>query len=179
MNKRELDELVAKIQDGDEFSFTLLYNETYKGVFSFIYSMICNYQDAEDLMQDTFIKVRQNIQGYKIGTNVSAWILQIAKNLTIDFKRKEKKQNTVTLDYIENTMPAKSDNVEQKLYLLEKLKECLPEIERQIVVLHIINGYKNKEIAKLLKLPLGTVLWKYNRSMKILKEKIMEERDEK
>ena len=179
MNKRELNELVAKIQEGDEYSFSLLYNETYKGVFSFIYSIILNYEDSEDLMQETFIKIRQNIQSYKLGTNVSSWMLQIAKNLTIDFLRKEKKKNTTTLECIENVIPAKESNIEQKIYLHDKLNEYLPEIERQIVILHIINGYKNREIAKLLKIPLGTVLWKYNRAMKILKEKLEEEKDEK
>ena len=178
MNKRELNELVAKIQEGDEYSFTLLYNETYKGVFSFIYSIILNYEDTEDLMQETFIKIRQNIQSYKLGTNVSSWMLQIAKNLTIDFIRKEKKQNTTTLDCIENVVTAKESNVEQKLYLHDILNECLPEIERQIVILHVVNGYKNREIAKLLKLPLGTVLWKYNRAMKILKQKLEEDKNE-
>ena len=179
MNKRELNELVAKIQEGDEFSFTLLYNETYKGVFSFIYSMISNYEDTEDLMQETFIKVRQNIQSYKLGTNFSSWMLQIAKNLTIDFIRREKKQNTITLDFIENMASSNDANIEQKLYLHNKLNECLPEVERQIVILHIINGYKNREIAKLLNLPLGTVLWKYNRAMKILKNNLKEENNEK
>ena len=66
-----------------------------------------------------------------------------------------------------------------KLFIYQLINNNLSLIDRQIVILHIIHGYKNREIAKFLNLPLGTVLWRYNKSIKVLKEKIKEVLNEK
>lgn len=172
MNKEEINNLILEVQDGSEDAFTKLYSETYKGVFSFIYSYISNYQQSEDLLQDTFIKVRRNIQSYK-GGNGSAWILEIVKNLCIDYIRKEKRHPEEELE--ENSkVGSVEDSHTTKLVIHDYINKYLEEDERQIVILHIVNGYKNREIAKLLGLPLGTVLWKYNKAIKILKKKLEE-----
>ena len=98
MNKRELNDLMDKIQNGNEEAFLTLYNETCKGVFSFAYSIVRNSHDAEDIMQDTYIKIRRFAQSYSTQGNVSAWILQITKNLAYDFLKKDNKTFAVQLN---------------------------------------------------------------------------------
>lgn len=172
VKNKELNVLMDKVQNGDESAFEILYNETYRGVFSFVYTIVQNYQDAEDIMQDTYIKIRRYAQSYTIGGNVVAWILQIAKNLAYDFQKKNnRKINVENMDIfpIQQSMIS-----EDNLFVYQIINKFLSLKDRQIVILHIIYGLKNKEIAKLLDIPMGTILWRYNKAMKLLREKIQE-----
>lgn len=172
MNKKELDLIMRKIQNGDEDAFAIFYHETYKGLFSFIYSYVKNWHTSEDIMQETYIKVKLNSEKYLIGTNVTAWLFQIAKNLCLDFLKKPINQNSVPIEDVHLEKIYESDT---KMYVHDLLNKYLSTTDRQIVLLHILHGYKNREIAQILQLPLGTVLWKYNRAMKELKTKIKED----
>lgn len=172
MDKKELDKLMIKIQDGDEESFAIFYRETYKGLFSFIYSYVADWHSSEDLMQETYIKVKLNADKYLIGTNVTAWMFQIAKNLCLDFL---KKQNNRKVENIDDVVVEKHFEPENKLLVHDMLNKYLKETDRQIVLLHILFGYKNREIAQILGIPLGTVLWRYNNAIKMLKKKIKED----
>jgi len=172
MNKGELNNLMLEVQNGNEFAFEILYKETHKGVFSFIYSYVQDFHTTEDLLQETFIKVKTKAQSYIKNTNVLAWILQIAKNTSLDYLRKEKNNKSTELkeDIIEQ-----ENDFQEKLPLHDLINRTLGETDKQIVILHLEFGYKTREIAKILDLPLGTVLWKYNQSMKTLKEKLKED----
>ncbi|MBR0190312.1 MAG: RNA polymerase sigma factor [Clostridia bacterium] len=170
MHKSEINNLMKDVQRQDEVAFENLFNETKKGVFSFLYTYVKDYYLAEDLVQETFIKVKLNAQNYKLGTNASAWILQIAKNTAIDFLRKEKK----TVDMEEVVINQGEPNFDEKLVLHNALNNNLNGNERQIVLLHIVYGYKHREISKILGIPVGTVLWKYNMSLKRLKSVLAE-----
>lgn len=174
MNNSELNQLIQKVQSCDEQAFATLYTATYKGVYSFLYAIVCNRQTAEDLVQDTFIKVRTHIQQYNIGTNVMAWILQISKNLAYDLIKKSHRENEFNSESIENICGDNID-VDSNMYMHNLLINNLSQVERLIVELHLVNGLKNREISKLLKIPLGTALWRYNNSIKKLKEKIKED----
>lgn len=172
MNRKELNILMKNIQAGDEDSFTVFYAETHKGVFSFIYTFVKNWHTAEDLLQETYIKVKLNADKYAIGTNVIAWLFQIAKNICLDYLKRPSTQETLEL----NEFSAETHyEYENRLYVHDLLNKNLSTTDRQIVLLHILHGYKNREIAEILNLPLGTVLWKYNRAMKELKNKIKED----
>ena len=175
MHKSEINNLMKDVQRQDEVAFENLFNETKKGVFSFLYTYVKDYYLAEDLVQETFIKVKLNAQNYKLGTNASAWILQIAKNTAIDFLRKEKK----TVDMEEVVINQGEPNFDEKLVLHNALNNNLNGNERQIVLLHIVYGYKHREISKILGIPVGTVLWKYNMSLKRLKSVLAEAEYEK
>ena len=170
MDKHELNALMLQVQNQDEVAFEKLYNACYKGVFSFIYSYVKNYHTAEDLLQDTFIKVKQKADSYVPGSNVSAWILQIAKTTSLDYLRKESNKEEELNEAI-----ASSEAEENDFYLHDLLNKVLEDTDRQIVLLHLVYGYKNREIAKILDIPIGTVLWRFNKSMKLLKEKVKED----
>lgn len=172
MDKRELDKLIIKIQDGDENAFAIFYDETYRGLFSFIYSYLKDWHTSEDLMQETFIKVKSNIDKYTLGTNVIAWMFQIAKNLCKDYL---KKQNAHRIENIDNVVIEKNYEPERNTFVHDLINKNLQEPDRQIVLLHILFGYKNREIAKILNIPLGTVLWRYNKSIKKLQNKLKED----
>ena len=98
-----------------------------------------------------------------------AWILTITKNLSYMKLRKSK----VTSD-IDDLVFASNDNHDDKL-LVKYLLDKLTKEEREIVILHIVNGFKFHEIAKLLNLKLSTTLSKYHRAIKRIKEIVKEE----
>ncbi len=178
MDKKLLDNLIQKIQLGDEKAFEDFYVATNKKLFSFVYIITKNQFDAEDVVQETYIKFKASSNRYHIGTNPSAFLMKIAKNTALDKLRKLKREtNFDALDYEAKDESQSFTRKEQNLFLHNLMNKNLQIEERQIVILHIVEGYKHREIAKFLGLPLGTVLWKYNRALKILKEKIKEEQE--
>lgn len=163
MNKQEINGLMLKIAGGDNAAFEQLYNKTKRGVFAFAYSYLRNYADAEDILQETFITVKQKAYMYSAGTNAGAWLFQIVKNLCIDELRKQKLRREKNEQF--NAVP----NAEPDLSELDFLISCLNDNEKEIVILHVLWGYKHREIAKLKNLPLGTVTWQYNAAIKKLR----------
>ena len=168
MNKLMLNLLVYKVKQGDEDAFAKLYQQTHKGVFSYSYSIVQNYHVAEDITQETFIKVKQNVHRYKDNTNFSAWLLQIAKNLSFNYLSKAKRES-VTDDFSAYGVDPKVDE------MAEVLNKALDIDERQIVVLHAVAGYKHREIAEILGKPVGTVTWMYKNALAKLKKYLTQE----
>lgn len=170
MNKNVLEKNMQEMQKGSESAFETIYNLTQKKVFFVIYSIIKDYQLSEELMQDTYIKIRKNINSYKKNTNAIAWIITIARNLTLNAYNKRKRElitEKPNNDYIF------SYNLETNVLnnlLLQNLFTALDETERQVVTLYTV-GFKHKEIATQLNKPLGTVLWIYQKALTKMKNK--------
>lgn len=173
MDKKLLDNLIQQMQNGDDSVFEEFYNLTNKGIFTFVYSYVKQKETAEDITQETYIKIRRNLFSYKPNTNPSAWILQIAKNLALDNIKKYKKESDINSNNVDIPTHTSPDN---SLFLHDLMNRHLSEIDRQIILLHDIHGYKNREIANFLNIPLGTVLWRYSKAMKLLQQKYKEER---
>jgi RNA polymerase sigma-70 factor (ECF subfamily) len=159
------------MQQGSEDAFEMVYHLTKKQVFFTIYAIVKDYGLAEELMQDTYIKIRQNCATYQKNTNAKAWIVRIARNLAINAYHKRKKE--LITDEVENDYLFQNSNEETLLnnMLLKQLLLHLQVDERQVVILHTL-GYKHREIATTLKKPLGTVLWLYNKAIKKLSKEV-------
>ena len=163
-------ELMQKIAKGDNKAFEELYYLTYKPLYSFLLSMTKNHEDASDLMQETYIKVRGACHLYK-DNNPMAWIMKIAKNQFLMDLRKKKNVQFCSYDEYFYEISANVDGIkkaEDRIYL-EKLLNKIPSDELEIIVMHISMGLKHKEISEILDIPLGTVLSKYHRAIKKLK----------
>ena len=173
LTKKELDDCLVDIQNGDEVAFERLYNETKKPVFSFIYTYTNNYSTTEDLLQDTYIRLRQNVDKYKAGSNALAWIFTIAKNITLNEIKKDKR--SVPFDFAERPDVLGGYEQEYDTPIMDAVKTCLDKDDQRIVLLHAVAGYKHKEIASIVDKPLGTVLWRYNKAIKKLKEYLIKE----
>ena len=169
MNGTETDKLLAKIARGDNAAFEQLYVKTRNGVYAFIYSYLKNAQDTEDAMQTVYLKVKMNISSYKIGTNGRAWLLQIAKNYAITFLQK---RNKALLEEKRRSADAIS-----KGEITDLMKRCLSEDEARIVTLHVLWGYKHREISAQLNVPLGTVTSKYKRAIEKMRKALKEVND--
>ena len=162
MTPKELDVLVSKYLKGDSFAFDDIYYETQASVYLSIKTYIKDCQVIEDLMQDTYVRVIQNITKYKIGTNFKAWVSCIARNIAINYYNKEKR---VELAEIDN--PAFS--VESTESKLDYYLSFIDGIERDIVIYHIVLDMGFKDIAKILEIPQSTVFAKYKQAIEKIK----------
>lgn len=163
-------ELVSRLKSNDMSAFDELYELTKKAVFYNIYSVTQNHMASEDIMQETYIKMLENLRKIKDNTNPIGYLLKISKNLAIDYMRKSKRE--VFLDQYENE--AVYGSIEEKIdysdHLIIEMKKILNETELQVVLLHVLNGMTHKEISEALKKPIGTITWTYNQAIKKLKE---------
>ena len=166
-----LNAYAARMKQGDEEAFAFIYERTKKGVFSSIYAITRDYEVSEELMQDTYIKLKQNITRYKEG-NFSAWLLRIAGNLALNHVKKSKREV-----YTESGTPEIGEYRmnEEGTPVLNAVKKALGKEEAEIVILHAVSGYKHREIAKLLNKPLGTITWTYNNAIRKLQRYLAEE----
>ena len=173
MNNEKLNILLLKISQGDECSFENLYNHTKKGVFAFLYTYFHNYHDTEDAMQVVYLKIKKGIASYQPNSNAIAWILQIAKNYALT--ELKNKKTIIPLDEIENTLlDYKQENFDG--YNITKIIfSRLSEEEQRILTLHVLCGYKHREIAKFFGCPVGTITSKYKRLIAKLKTALKEE----
>ena len=172
--------LFEKIANGDDAAFTELYYAPYRQIYGFLLALTKNKEDAEDLLQNTYIRIRNGSHLYRKQGTPMTWMCAVAKNQFLDFVRKKSKGVSVDFDEVEKyvseglgTGVKQHKDVENEM-VLEKAFEILNKQERTIVVLHMIDGLKHREISKITGIPLSTVLSKYNRSLKKLREFIKE-----
>lgn len=176
MSQREAlcqENLIRAIGEGDREAFHAFYEETARTVYSFILSLTGSPQEAEDMMQDTYLSVWTKAADYTPQGKPLAWVFTIARNLCYMRFREQKRQSPVDFDDLAETEEGvycgSLELAPERSLLLDALGR-LGEQERQIVLLYALAGLKHREIADILRMPLATELSKYNRSMKRLRE---------
>jgi RNA polymerase sigma-70 factor (ECF subfamily) len=180
-------DLIALASSGSEKAYRELLDRYQRPVFSLIYRMVRDREQAEDLAQETFVKVFNHIDSFNPKYKFSSWIFKIASNLTIDALRK-KDLNTVSLDGSRHastpdeidatriTVESRDENPEEFL----EAKELGQEIEsaigrlrpeyRTAILLRHVEGRPYEEIAEIMGIPLGTVKTYIHRARGELKE---------
>lgn len=172
MKKSEINADLRRTAEGDEKAFERLYEQTKGGVYSFAYSYLKNREDAEDAVQTVFLKIKQNISGFDGKGNGLAWMLQITKNVALNELRKRKLS--------ERNMPEKSEAVSLDDYesdgtVTAAMRKVLTDEEQRIIILHVIWGYKHREIAEIMQMPTGSVTSKYKRAVDKIKTNLKKE----
>lgn len=168
-DSEELDRLLRGISRGERECLERLYQATRTSVYSFALSILKNHPDAEDVLHDCYVAVWQSAGSYASHGKPLAWILTIAKNLCFQ-KLREQRKTEAGLEDRELALPNTGTLTMEDRSILRACLEQLSDQERQIVALHAVAGFKHREIAALLELPLSTVLSKYNRAIKRLKQ---------
>ena len=166
----ELDSMLSAVARGDTKAFEMLYNATRVSVYSFALSIVKNSYDAEDVMQDCYVALFASAADYVSCGKPLAWILTIVRNLCFQ-KFRTQKLNSEFHRQDKNELSAEKTAVSPDDRLI--LKECLEKLqdqERQIIILHAVSGFKHREIAEFLEIPLPTVLSKYHRALKKLRK---------
>ncbi len=170
-----LDRCLWAIAREDSQALAELYDCTSPSVYAFALSILKNTQDAEDVLHDCYLQIYSAAAKYQASGKPMAWILTITRNLCLLKLRERRRMADLPPENWEPYLEAcQSASPEDRLILTECMR-LLSDEERQIVILHAVAGFKHRETAKLLELPLSTVLSKYNRAMKKLKNHIGKE----
>ena len=166
------DSLLIGVSEGNKEAFTALYRITGATVYAYALSILRNPAEAEDAMQDTFLKIRCAAAVYQPRGKAMAWILTITRNVCLMKLRQRNHQSFYSLEDAQ-TEPDWSPvtDLEDRL-VLRSAMQVLSDEECQIVILHAVTGWKHREIAVQLQLPLSTVLSKYRRGLRKLKEEL-------
>ena len=163
-------ELVKKFVEGDQNSIEILISRHKNRVFSYILLIVKNQELAEDIFQDTFIKVIRSLKRGKYIENGKfvSWVLRIAHNLVIDHFRKLKLNGTISNDASEvdifNSQKFSEENIEDQLVYDQILTEVkglikeLPEDQQQVIYMRHYLGLSFKEIADQTGVSINTAL---------------------
>jgi len=157
-------------------------------LYNFAYHLTYNEADANDLVQETYLKAYRFISGYEVGTNAKAWLFRILKNGFInEYRKKSKAPNKVDYQEIVNFHAEENDtNYSSYLDLREEIFQGMMGDEmtnainsldvdfKTVILLCDLEGFKYDEIAKILDVPIGTVRSRLHRARNMLKDKLKE-----
>ncbi len=164
------DQLVARYAKGCNEAFDALLSRYQSRVFSYILHTVKNQDLADDIFQETFVKVIMTIkQGrYTENGKFSAWITRIAHNLIIDYYRQEKSENTISTDEDETNLLNRKDlceeNIEDSMVVeqihkdVKRIVDALPDSQREVLVMRYYRNMSFKEIAEATNVSINTAL---------------------
>ena len=164
-----LDGYIDRMAKGDTRSLEQLYRAAAPGVYAYALSILKNSQDAEDILHEAFLSIYSNAANYSSQGKPMAWMLTITKNLCFKRLAERQRYSQTPADEWEGLTAWQNTMTSDDKLVLEACMKVLSDQERQIVVLHAVSGFKHREIAAMLELPLSTVLSKYNRALKKMK----------
>lgn len=174
--------LIQKILDGDTDAFRELITANQRLVFHVVFRLVENPADREDLCQDIFVKVYQNLQRFKHNCKLSTWIATIAYNTAINSLKKkrlplydDRLPANQTVDSLLHSQCTQEHSLIQQdlLQQLENEIRKLPERYATIISLFHLEEMTYAEIGKVMNLPEGTVKSHLFRARKLLKERLL------
>lgn len=163
-------ELIEQFVNGDQSSIEALIKKHKNRIYTYIFLIVKNEQLAEDIFQDTFIKVINSLRKgkYQDKGRFVSWVIRIAHNIVIDHFRKEKNLRTISNDNVEydlfNSSKYSDKTIEQNIIHdqitndVRKLIEKLPNDQKEVIILRHYVGLSFKEIAENTDVSINTAL---------------------
>ncbi len=169
------EELIKRFQEDDLYAFDLIVHRYKDALFNFTYRYLGNSQEAEDVVQETFLRIFRNRFAYRQIAKFSTWIYTIAGNLAKTELRKRKRRRQIyTSDMgfddkefeIEDTHADTEREVDSKLTEkhIQEAIDKLPERFRKVILLVDVQELSYEEVSKIMRVPLGTVKSRVNRA---------------
>lgn len=167
--------LIEGIKEGDYISYNKLFICYYGRLCQYVYGMIANRNNAEDIVQELFLHIWENRKKLDIHDHVSGYLYRMAKNRTLNYLR-ETTNHRVVLEKQETKLPYYEDNSLETDEFRIALYDCmnrLPARCREVLLLHRVKGLKQKEIAEKLNITIKTIknqIWISLQKMKVCLE---------
>lgn len=165
-----LERCLAGIARQEPEALEALYHQAAPAIFSYALSLLKNAHDAEDVLHDCCVAVYSAAEQYRPQGKPMAWILTIAKNLCLRKLRVRQRTAQIPPEDWEPYLQSHPGLDAEDRAAIRYAMEALSDTQRQIVTLHAVAGFKHREIARFLDLPLSTVLSAYNRAIKKLRK---------
>lgn len=177
------EDLIERFQNGDLYAFDLIVKRYKNQLLNFVYRFLGNAEEAEDLVQETFLRVYRNRKAYQKVAKFSTWIYTIAGNLAKTELRKRKRRKFFSIsdlgynekDYDisdEAFNPEKDVDGRMKEEIIYREIEDLSPKFREVILLRDVQQLSYEEISQIVKIPLGTVKSRVNRGRLKLQEKL-------
>ena len=174
----ELHPLVEKCKQGDTRSYSELYRQYSRAMFSTCYRLLNNIADAEDILQESFTDAFRHLHNFEYKSSFGAWLKQIVVNKCVNHLRQKK---MVLVDLEKSTishLPDDDPEDEEKIFLqvaaIKRAVQELPTGYRTVLCLYLLEGYDHDEIADILGVASSTTRTQYKRAkeklLQILKE---------
>ncbi len=178
-------ELIGRALDGSQEAYQKLLERYQKTVYHIVIKIIRNSDDAQDLVQETFMRAFNTLESYRSEFRFSTWLCKIAANCSIDYLRKKKiKAFSMDKPYetqdgsVEMELQDTGANPEeyllrkQKLVSIEEAIKTLPAKYKEVIVYRHHDDKSYEEISKILGIPIGTVKARIFRARELLKKKL-------
>jgi RNA polymerase sigma-70 factor (ECF subfamily) len=177
------EELIARFQNGDVYAFEQIVHRYKNPLINFVYHFLGDRIDAEDVVQETFLRVFRNKHLYRNIAKFSTWIYTIAGNLAKTELRRRRRRKLLSLSQMgyedkEYELPdpfASTDRIVTTRMNEKEIHDAinaLPVKFKEVVVLRDIQEFSYEEISKILKIPIGTVKSRVNRGRLRLQKKL-------
>ena len=181
MTDQLFEQCIRQIQNGDKDGLKQIYEAYIACIYSAVYAILGNKENAEDVTSEFFIKLWTNIaEKYQPGNGHKAFLLRIAHNMAIDYLRKNKKeqstdeiQEVVETDNAVTTVgmkPASVDSSVVEAISVQEAIQTLKEPEQQVLNMKVFGELTFAEISDILGIPMGTVTWRYRTAIEKLKK---------
>lgn len=172
-------EWIREVKAGNKQAYGQIINKYKDSLYATVLRMAKNPQDAQDLVQEAFIKAYYQLDKYDEKGSFSGWIYRVTFNHCMDEFRKKRYQ----VKHVElNEQTLQSDNIPEVIFLkkekerqLERLISMLPDDERMIILLRYVNEFSYIEISELLHTPISTVRNKLHRAKKKMRKLVEDE----
>jgi RNA polymerase sigma factor (sigma-70 family) len=165
---------IARVQAGDAAAYDYLVRKHLGRAVSIAYGVVRNAHDAEDLAQEAFVKAYQSIGRFRAGEPFGPWLYRIVTNAALDvlkhrtkFRHEELAESAPAARRDDAELPARSGEIARRI---ESALETLPEMQRIVARLHLIEEFEHAEIAAMTGLSDGTVRSHLSLARKKLKE---------
>ena len=168
------EELISRFQNGDERAYVELVNRYKDRLLNFVFQFLGDIEQAEDVVQDTMLRLYEKKHYYKEIAKFSTWIYTIARNLANTELRKKKRRKTTYLSQLSKErqfeIPAIQDDVDQSLqneFISDRIQSAinnLPEHFKVVIILRDIQELSYEDISNIVEVPLGTIKSRINRA---------------
>ena len=150
--------LVSRARRGDAAAFEILVRRHFRAAYAVALANLGNQMDAEDVCQDAFVRALERLDDCRHPDRFAAWLLQIVRNRAHNFRSYGRVRSALSLDEV---VPASSVDTSERAEraelgrLLESALADLSQLQREVVLLHDLEGWKHREIAEILDLSEG------------------------
>ena len=168
-----IENAIVGLANGDVDAMDILYSTIKTDVYAFALSKVYNKNDADDILQDTFLRIYENAKLYVPLGKPMAWVFTVELNIINRYFQLKSRYDvlndeTIIHDIVDESNYSKNNEIQDE-YLITLL-ESLDEFEREVISLHLVSDLKFREIAEMLNKPLSTILSKYNRAIKKMRK---------
>jgi RNA polymerase sigma-70 factor (ECF subfamily) len=170
-------QLMQEIKADNMFAFDTLYKRYSRRLFRFGYSLLKSQEETENLIQDVFLNLWEHRGNVEKDTSVKSYVFTIAYNSAISILRKKAKE-TQFIEYLKTLQVVNQEPVNVQLEFselttrLDEIVRSLPQRQREVYLLHRVDGLKYSEIAERLGISVNTIENHMSRALKTIREKI-------